>query len=274
MSSDLSVMISESAAFVRGKADVQPEVAVIIGTGLADLAEEVDVAVEIPYPEIPHFPEPTIKFHEGKLLLGKLGEKDVVVMDGRYHFYEGFSLQEVTFPVRVMRALGAGTLVVSNAAGGLNPAFSKSDLMIIEDHINLMGVNPLVGPNDDELGPRYPDMCAPYDPELVGLGREVASSEGFEIQSGVYAAMTGPCLETRAEYRYLQTIGADAIGMSTVPEIIVAVHAGFRNFAVSCITDMCIPDELEPANIEKIIAAANDASPRLRALVRGIVSRC
>jgi purine-nucleoside phosphorylase len=274
MSINLSAMIKESADFIRGKADVEPEVAVIIGTGLADLAEEVEIAAEIPYPQIPHFPEPTVKFHEGKLLLGELGGRAVVAMDGRYHFYEGFSLREVTFPVRVMRALGAGTLVVSNAAGGLNPEFSKSDLMIIEDHMNLMGVNPLVGPNDDELGPRFPDMCAPYDAGLIELAKEVAFSEGFEIQSGVYAAMTGPCLETRAEYRYLQTIGADAIGMSTVPEIIVAVHAGFRSFAVSCITDMCIPDELEPASIEKIIAAANDASPRLRALVRGIVTRC
>lgn len=274
MSNELSVMIDEAAAFIRDKADVSPEVAVIIGTGLAGLAEEVEVVAEIPYPKIPHFPEPTLKFHEGKLLLGTLGGKSVVAMDGRYHFYEGFTLRQVTFPVRVMRALGAGTLVVSNAAGGLNPGFSQSDLMIIEDHINLMGVNPLIGPNDDELGPRYPDMCAPYDSELIELAKGVASSEGFDIRSGVYAAMTGPCLETKAEYRYLQTIGADAIGMSTVPEIIVAVHAGFRNFAVSCITDMCIPDALEPANIEKIIAAANAASPRLRALVRGIVTGC
>jgi purine-nucleoside phosphorylase len=272
MSGGLFDMIAESRDYIRGREDVGPEAAVIIGTGLAGLAEEVDVACEIPYPEIPHFPKPTLAFHEGKLLLGTLGGKPVVAMDGRYHYYEGFSLLEVTFPVRVMRALGAETLVVSNAAGGLNPDFSKSDLMIIEDHINLMGVNPLVGPNDDRLGPRYPDMCSPYDPDLIALARDVAASEGFEVRSGVYAAMTGPCLETRAEYRALQRIGADAIGMSTVPEIIVAVHAGFRNVAVSCITDMCIPDELEPADIEKIIAAANDASPYLRKLVHGIVT--
>ena len=195
-------------------------------------------------------------------------------MDGRYHFYEGFSLQEVTFPVRVMRALGAGTLVASNAAGGLNSEFAVSDLMIIEDHINLMGVNPLVGRNDDRLGPRFPDMCHPYDPDLMRLAEKVAADEKFAVRSGVYAGLTGPCLETRAEYSFLITAGADAVGMSTVPEIIVGVHAGFRNFAVSCITDECQPDALEPANIEKIIAAANEASPKLRKLVRGIVAGC
>lgn len=267
-------MIGEARDFIRKRSDVEPEAAVIIGTGLSGLAGEVETEAEISYPEIPHFPAPTTISHAGRLLLGTLAGKRVVAMDGRYHLYEGFSLQEVTFPVRVMRSLGAGTLVVSNAAGGLNPKFSVSDLMIIEDHINLMGVNPLVGPNDDRLGPRFPDMCHPYDPDLIRLAKRIALSEGFEVHTGVYAALTGPCLETRAEYRFLITAGADAVGMSTVPEIIVAVHAGFRNVAVSCITDECRPDTLRPADIEKIIAAANDASPRLRKLVRGIVAGC
>ncbi len=263
--------IEEAVSFVRERTDVVPEVAVIIGTGLAGLAEDVDVKAEIPFVEVPHFPEPTAISHEGKLLLGTLEGRPVVVMDGRFHYYEGHSMQEVTFPVRVMRALGAGTLVVTNAAGGLNPLFQRSDLMLIEDHINLMGHNPLVGPNDDRLGPRFPDMSSPYDPDLCRLARRVALEEGFELKRGVYVALTGPCLETRAEYRFLRAIGADAVGMSTVPEIIVAVHAGFRNVAVSCITDMCLPDALEPAKIEDIIAAAEAASGRLRALVRGIV---
>ncbi len=271
---ELFEMITEARDFICGKADIQPDIAVIIGTGLSGIAEEVDVEAEIPYLDIPHFPTPTAISHAGRLLLGTLAGKRVVAMDGRYHFYEGFSLQEVTFPVRVMRALGAHTLVASNAAGGLNPDFSVSDLMIIEDHINLMGVNPLVGPNDDRLGSRFPDMCHPYDPELIRLAKEVAKREGFKVHSGVYVGLTGPCLETRAEYRFLGFAGADAVGMSTVPEIIVAVHAGFRNVAVSCITDICLPDTLEPANIEKIIAAANNASPTLKKLITGIVSGC
>lgn len=267
-------MIGEACDFISKRSDIEPEAAVIIGTGLSGLAEEVETEAEIPYSEIPHFPAPTAISHAGRLLLGTLAGRRVVAMDGRYHFYEGFSLQEVTFPVRVMRSLGAHTLVASNAAGGLNPKFSVSDLMIIEDHINLMGVNPLIGPNDDRLGPRFPDMCYPYNPDLIRIAEKVARDEAFTVHTGVYAGLTGPCLETRAEYRFLITAGADAVGMSTVPEVIVAVHAGFRNVAVSCITDKCQPDTLKPADIEKIIAAANEASPKLRKLIRGIVANC
>ncbi len=271
---ELFDMITEACDYICGKSDMKPEVAVIIGTGLSGLAEEVEIQTEIPYTDIPHFPEPTVISHAGRLLLGTLGGKRVVAMDGRYHCYEGFTLKEVTFPVRVMRSLGATTLVASNAAGGMNPNFRVSDLMVIEDHINLMGVNPLIGPNDDRLGPRFPDMCHPYDPELIEIAQKVALEGNIPLQKGVYVAVTGPCLETRAEYRFLRQAGADAVGMSTVPEMIVAVHAGFRNVAVSCITDSCLPDALEPASIGKIIAAANAASPKLRKLVRGIVTAC
>jgi purine-nucleoside phosphorylase len=209
--------------------------------------------------------------HKGDLLLGELEGRRVIAMEGRFHAYEGYSMEQITFPVRVMRALGAKALVVSNACGGLNPAFAKGDLMLIDDHLNLMGANPLIGPNDDSLGPRFPDMCRPYDPDFLRLAEEVGKRDDIPLRKGVYAAMTGPCLETRAEYRMLKTIGADAIGMSTIPEVIVAVHAGLRVLGLSIITDLCDPDNLHPVDIREIIAAAQGAEPRVAKLLRGFV---
>jgi purine-nucleoside phosphorylase len=215
----------------------------------------------------------TVESHHGRLLCGTLGGKTVVAMQGRFHSYEGYSLQRVTFPVRVMRALGAETLIVSNACGGMNPLWSAGDLMLIADHINLLGDNPLVGPNDDRLGPRFPDMSAPYDAALRSHARAVAADQKIPLREGVYVAVTGPNLETRAEYRFLRNIGADVVGMSTVPEVIVAIHAGMRVLGLSIVTDMCLPDALEPATVERIIAVANRAEPSLTRLVRGVLER-
>ncbi len=251
----------------------RPEVGIILGTGLGAVAASIRKTDAIPYDKIPHFARSTVQSHKGELILGTLEGKRVVAMEGRFHAYEGYTMDQITFPVRVMRALGAKTLVVSNACGGLNPAYAKGDLMLIDDHINLMGANPLIGTNDDTLGPRFPDMCRPYDADFLRLAEEVAKSEGIRIQRGVYAAMTGPCLETRAEYRMLRLIGADVIGMSTVPEVIVGVHAGLRILGISIVTDLCTPETLHPVKIEEIIATARDAEPRMAALLRGFLSR-
>jgi purine-nucleoside phosphorylase len=215
----------------------------------------------------------TVESHTGRLLCGTLGNKTVIAMQGRFHRYEGYSLRKVTFPVRVMRALGADSLIVSNACGGLNPLWSAGDLMLIADHINLLGDSPLIGPNDDRLGPRFPDLSAPYDSALRDVARRVAAEKGITLREGVYVAVTGPNLETRAEYRFLRAIGADVVGMSTVPEVVVAIHAGMRVLGLSIITDMCLPDALEPATVERIIAVANRAEPQLTALVRGVLER-
>jgi len=227
----------------------------------------------VEYGDIPGFPLSTVESHAGRLLCGTLGGKPVVAMQGRFHRYEGYSLQQVTFPVRVLRALGAETLIVSNACGGMREEWAPGDLMLIADHINLLGDNPLVGANDDRLGPRFPDMSAPYDAELREIAREVAASQGTVLREGVYVAVTGPNLETRAEYRMLRGIGADVVGMSTVPEVIVAVHGGMRVLGVSIITDQCIPETLVPAELATIIATAARAEPRLTALVRGVMER-
>jgi purine-nucleoside phosphorylase len=254
-------------------AGTKPEFAIILGTGLGAVAEAIRKERSIPYEKIPNFARSTVASHKGELILGTLEGRSVVAMEGRFHAYEGYSMEQITFPVRVMRALGAGALVVSNACGGLNPAYAKGDLMLIDDHINLMGANPLVGPNDDSLGPRFPDMCRPYDVEFLRLAEEVSREAGLKVQKGVYAALTGPCLETRAEYRFLRTIGADVVGMSTVPEVIVGIHAGLRILGVSIVTDVCVPETLEPVNVEQIIAVARSAEPRLAALLRGFVRR-
>ena len=265
--------IAEAVAAVRARSALRPEVAVILGTGLGGLAERIEVETAIPYEEIPHFPLSTVETHTGRLLLGRLGGKTVAAMQGRFHRYEGYTLQEVGFPVRVMRALGAGTLVVSNACGGMNPLWAPGDLVLIADHLNLLGDNPLIGPNDEALGPRFPDMSAAYDPALQDLAVEVALEKRIPLRRGVYAAVAGPNLETRAEYRMLRVMGADVVGMSTVPEVIVAVHGGMRVVGISIITDQCLPDALEPADIAKIIATARGAEPKLTALVEGIVAR-
>jgi purine-nucleoside phosphorylase len=262
-----------AAAVVREHFAQVPVAAIILGTGLGRLAAEIDVAATIEYDMIPDFPLSTVESHAGRLLCGTLAGRPVVAMQGRFHRYEGYSLQQVTFPVRVLRALGARTLIVSNACGGMGPEWSAGDLMLIADHINLLGDNPLIGPNDARLGPRFPDMSDPYDAQLRNLARTVATERDVALREGVYVAVTGPCLETRAEYRFLRTIGADVVGMSTVPEVIVAVHAGMRVLGLSIITDMCIPETLEPATVERIIAVANRAEPKLTAVVRGVVER-
>ena len=265
--------IDEAAAMVRSRFDERPDVAVVLGTGLGRLASDIEARAVIEYADIPGFPLSTVESHSGRLLCGTLGGRTVVAMQGRFHRYEGYSLQQVTFPIRVLRALGADTLIVSNACGGLNPLWSAGDVMLIADHINLLGDSPLIGPNDDRLGPRFPDLSAPYDSALRQLARGVAADKKITLREGVYVAVAGPNLETRAEYRFLRAIGADVVGMSTVPEVIVAIHAGMRVLGLSIVTDMCLPDALEPATVERIIAVANRAEPMLTELVRGTLER-
>ena len=265
--------IQESANHIRACWPSQPTVGIILGTGLGGLTQEIATDVRLPYAQIPHFPRSTAPSHAGVLVCGQLAGKTVVAMEGRFHYYEGYSLQQVTFPVRVMKALGCTTLIVSNACGGMNPQFEKGDLMVIEDHINLIGDNPLRGPNDDRLGERFPDMSQPYDRELIRLSQQIALQEQIRLHKGVFVAVAGPNLETRAEYRWLRQCGADVVGMSTVPEVIVAVHAKLRVAGFSIITDMCLPDALEPANLADIIATANTAEKKLRTLVRRLVEQ-
>ena len=264
---DLKQKIDAAVTAITSICSEKPEIGIVLGTGLGMLAEKIESAVEISYDSIPHFPVSTVDSHAGSLILGTLAGRSVVALSGRFHRYEGYSLAEVTFPIRVAHALGIHTLIVSNAAGGLNPQFTAGDLMIITDHINMMGDNPLIGPNDDSLGPRFPDMSEPYTKEFITLAETIALQSGIKLQRGVYLACTGPCLETRAEYRFMRTIGADAVGMSTVPEVIVAVHAGLKVLGFSAITDECLPDALEPADIDKIIAVANAAEPKLTKIV-------
>jgi len=269
----LRKQIDEALKVIRERTQAQPSVAIILGTGLGKLAEEIEVETTISYGDIPHMPISTVETHEGRLLIGRLSGKQVVAMQGRFHSYEGYTMKQVTFPVRVMHAMGARTLLVSNACGGMNPYMLPGDIMIMADHINLLGDNPLIGPNDDSLGPRFPDMSEPYSLELIKLCEEVARKERIPVKKGVYVAVTGPNLETRAEYRFLRQIGADVVGMSTVPEVIVAVHSGMKTLGLSVITDRCWPDALEPAKIEDIIATANRAQPNLTKLMRGVVER-
>jgi len=269
----LKQQIREAVDAVRRVTDCVPEAAIILGTGLGGLAAQVEKIASCGYGTLPHFPVPTVATHEGTLVFGRLSGKNVVAMQGRFHYYEGYSMQQITFPVRVARALGAETLIVSNAAGGLNPQFPAGDMMLITDHINLMGDNPLIGPNDDELGPRYPDMSEPYSRELVDLAETIALEQAQKVQRGVYVAVAGPNLETAAEYRFLRYIGADAVGMSTVPEVIVAIHAGLKVFGVSAITDECLPDALKPADIDEIVRIAADIEPRLTRLVSELVGK-
>ncbi len=269
---ELYDQIEAATATIRDAWDETPHAGIILGTGLGQLAERIDVAATLDYGSIPNFPLSTAESHRGQLVCGRLEGVPVVAMEGRFHQYEGYPLGQITLPVRVMKALGAKLLLVSQATGGMNPQYRPGDVMIIDDHINLMGDNPLVGINDDRLGPRFPDMSAPYTPALAEKGQEIARRENFVVHRGVMVAVTGPNLETRAEYRFLRQIGADVVGMSTVPEVIVAVHAGLRVFGLSVITDMCFPDALKPADIQEIIATANSAEPKLRALMCGVLA--
>ncbi len=265
--------ISTALSTIRTRTDLVPEAGIIIGTGLGEIAGAIDVVERIPYGDIPGFVVPTVESHAGELIFGSLGGKNVVAMSGRFHYYEGHSMAEITFPVRVMRALGAGTLLVSNACGGMNPLYRRGDIMLMDDHINLIGDNPLIGPNWEELGPRFPDMSEPYSYELLEIAEQAALDLKIRVHRGVYVAVAGPNLETRAEYRFLRSIGADVVGMSTVPEVIVARHAGMRVFGISIITDECFPDALQPVSIPEIIAAAAEAEPKATAIMVEVVKR-
>lgn len=270
---DLFGKIQAAVSFIRQHTHKQPETGIILGTGLGGLADKIAIEDSFPYHDIPHFPESTVKGHSGKLLLGKIRGENVLAMAGRFHFYEGYSMQEVTFPIRVMKALGIKNILISNAAGGMNPAFKVGDMMIIRDHINLMPEHPLRGKNDERLGVRFPDMSEPYNKKLIALGLEIAGKENFRIHTGVYAGVQGPTFETKAEYEYLHRIGADAVGMSTVPEVIVAVHSGLRVFALSVITDIGIREEDTPVTHEEVLEAAEAATPAMTKLFEEMIGR-
>ena len=269
--SDLWNRIAEAAAFIRTKTDFEPEIGLILGTGLGELARRIQAECTIPYGDVPHFVESTAASHDGRLVLGVLGGRRVMAMQGRVHFYEGYSMQEITLPVRVMKVLGAGALLMSNAVGGMNPQLKPGDITVMTDHINLMGDNPLIGPNDDRLGPRVPDMSDPYDRCVLATLEQVALDRKIPLKRAVYVAVAGPNLETGAEYRFLRAIGADTVGMSSVPECLAAIHGGMRVVGMSVVTDACFPDNLHPADVEAIIRVANEAQPRLEALVTGFL---
>jgi purine-nucleoside phosphorylase len=265
--------ITKCLAYVRKKTSFQPEIALILGTGLGNLAKRIKAEKVFAYQELPFFPKTTVQSHSGKLILGELGGKKIAAMEGRFHFYEGYALSEVTFPVRVLREMGAKMLVVSNAAGGLNLDYKKGEIVIITDQINFMGVNPLIGPNEDKLGARFPDMCEPFSKRLMDLTLKASRELKIPVGQGVYIGVTGPCLETKAEYRMMRNFGADLVGMSTVPEVIVGVHMGMEILGVSIVTDTCDPDHLEPCNIQEIIKTANEAGPKLDKLITAAIQK-
>ncbi|MBP5620200.1 MAG: purine-nucleoside phosphorylase [Bacteroidaceae bacterium] len=264
--------IQETASWLKERMPAHPETAIVLGTGLGRLSEEIEKEVTIPYKDIPNFPVSTVEGHEGKLIFGKLGGKDIMAMEGRFHYYEGYSMKEVTFPIRIMRELGVKTLFVSNAAGGTNPSFRIGDLMIITDHINFMPENPLHGPNIPP-GPRFPDMSEAYDTELIELADRIAAEQCIKVKHGVYLATQGPTYETPSEYRMFARFGADAVGMSTVPEVIVARHCGIRCFGISIITDLGVNGKIVKVTHENVQKAANEAQPRMAAIMREMISR-
>lgn len=264
---------SEALQFIQESIDLRPNYMLILGTGLGQLAEEMDIQAEISYDKIPHFPVSTVESHAGKLLFGILGGKEVVAMQGRFHYYEGYNMQQIVFPLRVLKANGADTLFVSNACGGMNPNYSAGDIMLIRDHINMLGDNPLIGPNDDELGPRFPDMSEPYSERLMDIAKNVALECNLQMHQGVYVALSGPMLETKSEYRFLRLIGADVVGMSTVPEVIAAVHMGMEVLGISAITDECFPDSLKPTNIEEILEAAAISEPKMTRVIVEVLKK-
>jgi purine-nucleoside phosphorylase len=271
--SELLNKINETLEVIKKSTDETYPVGIILGTGLGGLVNEIDVKHEIEYDELPHFPISTVESHHGKLIFGKLNGKNVVAMQGRFHYYEGYSMKQITYPVRVMKFLSVETLLVSNACGGMNPVYRRGDIMLMTDHINLLGDNPLIGKNEDQLGPRFPDMSEPYSLELIELAEAVALDNKVKIQTGVYVAVPGPNLETKAEYRFLRAIGADVVGMSTIPENIVANHMGMRVLGISIITDECFPDSLQPVNVEEIIATAMKAEPKMTLIMKEIIKR-
>jgi purine-nucleoside phosphorylase len=271
--SDLIKMINDAIEVIRKKSKSKFEIGIILGTGLGGLVKDIEIEAEIDYSEIPYFPLSTVESHQGKLILGKINGKSVIAMQGRFHFYEGYSMQQITFPVRVMKVLGVNTLLVSNACGGMNPDYRRGDLMLISDHINLLGDNPLIGKNEDSLGPRFPDMSEPYNYKLIQLAERIAKENKIKIHKGVYVAVPGPNLETKAEYRFLRAIGADVVGMSTVPENIVANHMGMRVLGISIITDECFPDTLKPVDVNEIIATAMEAEPKMTLIMKEVIKQ-
>lgn len=264
--------IRESVEFIKHKiGDFKPEIGIILGTGLGALVSEIEIEHQLMYSNIPNFPISTLEFHSGKLIFGTLSGKKVVAMQGRLHYYEGYDMKQITFPVRVLKMLGIEKLFVSNASGALNPDFRKGDLMIIEDHINLQPHNPLIGTNYEELGPRFPDMSAPYDAGMIEKGLRIAKEKNITCHKGVYVSVTGPNLETKAEYRFLRIIGADAVGMSTVPEVIVANHMSLPVFAISVLTDEGFPETLKPVSVEEIIKIAGEAEPLMTIILKELL---
>ncbi|MBI3259459.1 MAG: purine-nucleoside phosphorylase [Ignavibacteriae bacterium] len=270
---ELREQINETVVSLRQRTSAIPTVGIILGTGLGRMAHEIEPEIIIPYDEIPHFPLSTVESHHGKLIIGTLSGKTVVAMQGRFHFYEGYTMKQITFPVRVMKSLGVETLLISNACGALNPLYRKADIMLMDDHINLLGDNPLIGANDNTLGVRFPDMSEPYSQRLIDMAEEIALENAIKLQKGVYVAVPGPNLETRAEYRFLRTIGADVVGMSTIPENIVARHAGMEVLGLSIVTDECFPEALKPISVAEIIETAGRAEPLLTKLLVELVGR-
>lgn len=269
----ITEQINDAVQVIQQQITTSPSVGIVLGTGLGGLVSEINIRHEFSYSDIPHFPVSTVESHAGKLIFGDINGREVVAMQGRFHFYEGYSMQQITFPIRVFKALGIKTLLISNACGGMNPQYRRGDLMLMEDHINLLGTNPLIGVNDNELGPRFPDMSEPYSQALISLAETVAMEEKIRLQKGVYVAVSGPNLETRAEYRFLRFIGADVVGMSTVPEVIVARHMDIPVLGISVITDECFPDSLAPVNVAEIIQTANEAQPKLTLIMKGVIDR-
>ena len=271
--SELLNQIQEAVNYLKTKTKVTPEVGIILGTGLGALAQEIKAEIVIDYKDIPHFPLSTVESHKGKLIFGTLSGKNVIAMQGRFHYYEGYTMKQISFPVRVMKAMGVKMLCVSNIAGGMNPNYRRGDIMILNDHINMLGDNPLIGKNYDELGPRFPDMSEPYNKEIIKLAEEIAMEEKIKVHEGIYVAVTGPNLETRAEYRLFRNMGADVVGMSTIPEVIVAVHAGLKVFGMTVVSDECFPDSLVPVSVEEIIKAAMAAEPKLTVIMKKVIER-
>jgi len=271
--SELLNMVKETLEVIRKNTSENYEIGIVLGTGLGGLVREIEIDFEIDYARLPYFPLSTVESHQGKLIFGKIYGKNIVAMQGRFHYYEGYTMQQITYPIRVMKFLGVKTLMVSNACGGMNPVFKRGDVMIMLDHINLLGDNPLIGKNDNELGPRFPDMSEPYNLELIKTAEEAALENKIKVQKGVYVAVPGPNLETKAEYRFLRNIGADVVGMSTIPENIVANHMGIKVFGLSIITDECFPDSLKAVDVQEIIATAMEAEPKMTLIMKEVIKR-
>lgn len=271
--STLKQKIAETLSVIQTYTKDEYPIGIILGTGLGGLVKEIKINHQIDYKDLPHFPLSTVESHHGKLIFGDIAGKKVVAMQGRFHYYEGYTMQQITYPVRVMKFLGVKNLLVSNACGGMNPSFRKGDIMLMIDHINLLGDNPLIGPNEDELGPRFPDMSEPYSIELINLAQKVAYENKIKVQKGVYVAVPGPNLETKAEYKFLRAIGADVVGMSTIPENIVANHMGIKVLGISIITDECFPETLKPVNVEEIIATAMAAEPKMTLIMKEVIKK-